>query len=409
MAEIKEYFIIAIRNIKTRRLRSWLTILGIVVGIFLVITLISLSSGLQNSIMKQLNALGGEIIMVMPGSLENLMMTMAGGQKLSKEDIQAVKDIRNVDVALQTDQKSQFVRFNNIQKSVYLIGLPFDEGKDFFTNFQGWDLREGDWPTPGKRELIAGSIVAGEDFFGEELHAGDTLVVNGRKFKVKGILHSVGSREDDTAIYVDWPIYQEVTGDRTGDAFAIMVKPKEGILPDDLAEEIEEVLDEVRKRKRGEDVSDFSVMTSEKMGSIVGGVMGAIQAAVFLFAAISIFVGGLSITNAMYTAVRERTREIGVMKAIGATNKAIITIFLIESGIIGLVGGAGGVIFGLTVAKIVEYYAKGDSAFGLEAYISPQLIIFGLLFSFFVGCMAGYFPARRAAKLKPTEALRSYE
>jgi len=409
METVKEYFKIGVRNIRTRKLRSWLTILGIVVGIFLVIALISLSSGLQNSIMKQLNALGGDIIMVMPGSLENIMMTMAGGQKLSKEDIQAVKEIRNVDVALPTDQRSQFVRFNNIQKSVYLIGMPWDEGKDFLTNFQGWDLKEGTWPSPGKRELIAGSIVAGENFFDKELHAGDTLIVNGRKFKVKGILHSVGSREDDTAIYVDWPVYQEIIGDRSGDAFAIMVKPKEGVSPDDLAEEIEEALGEVRKRKRGEDVSDFSVMTSDKMSSIVGGVMGAIQAAVFLFAAISIFVGGLNIMNAMYTAVRERTREIGVMKAVGATNRAIVTIFLIESGIIGLVGGAGGVIFGLTIAKLVEHYAKGDTAFGLEAYISPQLIIFGLLFSFIVGCASGYLPARRASKLKPTEALRSYE
>jgi len=409
MAEIKEYFKIGLRNIKTRQLRSWLTILGIVVGVFLVVALISLSSGLKNSIMKQLNALGGDTIMVMPGSLDNLMMTMAGGQKLSKEDIQAVKEIRNVDIALPTDQRSQFIRFNNVQKSVYLIGMPWDDGKDFLINFQGWDLREGTWPTPGKRELIAGSIVADKDFFGRGLSIGDTVVVNGKKFKVKGILNSVGSRQDDMAIYVDWPIYQETTGDRSGDAFAIMVRAKDGVLPDDLAVEIEDVLDEIRKRRRGTDVSDFSVVTSEKMGSIAGGITGAIQTAVFLFAAISIFVGGLNIMNAMYTAVRERTREIGVMKAVGATNRAVITIFLIESGIIGLVGGSGGVIFGLIVAKLVEYYAKGDSAFGLEAYISPQLIIFGLLFSFLIGCISGYLPARRAAKLKPTEALRSYE
>jgi len=409
MAELREYFTIGVRNIKTRRLRSWLTILGIVVGVFLVVALISLSSGLKNSIMKQLNALGGDIIMVMPGSLDNLMMTMAGGQKLSKEDIQAVQDIRNVDVALPMNQKSQFIRFNNIQKSIYLVGMPWNKGKDFLINFQGWDLKEGTWPMPGKRELIVGSIVANEDFFGQKLSPGDTIVVNGRKFKVKGVLNSVGSRQDDMSVYVDWPIYQETTGDRSGDAFVIMVRPKDGISPDDLAEEIEDALSEIRKRRRGTDVSDFSVITSEKMGSIAGGITGAIQTAVFLFAAISIFVGGLNIMNAMYTAVRERTREIGVMKAVGATNRAVINIFLIESGIIGLVGGTGGVIFGLIVAKLVEYYAKGDSAFGLEAYISPQLIIFGLLFSFLVGSIAGYLPARRAAKLKPTEALRSYE
>lgn len=409
MAEVREYFRIAVRNIRTRRLRSWLTILGIVVGIFLVIALISLSSGLKNSIMKQIAALGGDVILVMPGSLDDPMMTFAGGGKLSKEDIQAVKEIRDVDVALPTDQKAEFVRFNNVQKTVFVIGMPWDEGREFLTNFQGWELEEGDWPSPGKRELLAGSLVADKDFFGKRVQAGDEIVVNGRKFTVKGILESIGSRSDDTSIYVDWPIYQEITGDRTGEAFAIMVKAKEGVSADKLADEIKVKLDEVRKRKRGEDVSDFSVITPEKMNSIAGGITGAIQAAVFLFAGISIFVGGLSITNAMYTAVRERTREIGVMKAIGATNKAIIFIFLIESGIIGLVGGAGGVTLGLVVAKLAERYAGGDNAFMLEAYISPQLIIFGLAFSFLVGCISGYLPARRAAKLKPTEALRSYE
>jgi len=409
MAKTKEYFKIGVRNIKTRKLRSWLTILGIVVGIFLVVALISLSSGLKNSIMKQLNALGGEVILVMPGSIEDPMMTFAGGAKLSKEDIQAVREVRDAEIVLPMDQRAQFVRFNNVQKSVFMIGMPWDEGRDFLTNFQGWDLAQGSWPSPGKRELIVGSLVANKDFFGKELKAQDEIVVNGRKFKVKGILKSIGNKSDDTSVYVDWQIYQEVTGDRTGEAFTIMVKPKDGVSPDDLAEEIEQALSEVRKRKRGEDVSDFSVITSEKMSSIAGGITGAIQAAVFLFAGISIFVGGLSITNAMYTAVRERTREIGVMKAIGATNKAIILIFLIESGIIGLVGGAGGVSFGLIIAKLAEHYASSGAGFALEAYISPQLIIFGLTFSFLIGCVSGYLPARRAAKLKPTEALRSYE
>ena len=409
MEKIKEYFKLATRNIRTRKLRNWLTILGIVVGIFLVVALISLSTGMKNSIMKQLNALGGEIILVTPGAIDDPMMTFAGGQKLSREDIRAVKEIRDVEVALPTDQQAQFMRFNNVQKSVFLVGMPWDEGMDFLTNFQGWSLQEGRWLYEGKRELIIGNLVADKDFFGRTLKASDTVVVNGRKLKVAGVLNSFGNRNDDTSVYVDWPIYQEITGQREGSAFVIMVKPKEGVSPDNLAEQIKEKLDEVRKRKRGQDVSDFSVITSEKMSSIAGGITGVIQAAVMIFAFISILVGGMGITNTMYTAVRERTREIGLMKAIGATNKAVITIFLIESGIIGLIGGAGGVSLGLIVAKLLEYYGKGNTAFALEAYISPQLIIFGLLFSFLVGCIAGYLPAHRAAKLKPTEALRSYE
>ncbi len=409
MEIIKEYFKLAIKNLKTRKLRSWLTIFGIVVGIFLVITLISLSAGIKNSILKQLNALGGDIIFVMPGAIDNPLTTFMGGQRLSEEDIQTVKKIKGVEIALPTSQKSQLMRYNNEQKSVFLTSFPWNEGKDFLSNFQGWSLAEGVWPSPGKRELLIGSLVAEKDFFGKRIKVGDTVAINGRSFKVVGILNSIGNKGDDTSVYLDTEVFQQVTGDRDGGALAIMVKAEEGVSPDELAAKIKSALEEVRKRKRGENVSDFSVLTSEKMGSIAGGILGVIQAAVMVFAAISILVGGLGIMNTMFTSVRERTKEIGVLKAIGAKNSAVISIFLIESGILGLIGGAGGVIFGLIVAKLIEGYSRASGAFLLEAYMPASLIIFGLLFSFLVGCLSGYLPARKAAKLKPTEALRSYE
>jgi putative ABC transport system permease protein len=108
----------------------------------------------------------------------------------------------------------------------------------------------------------------------------------------------------------------------------------------------------------------------------------------------------------MYTAVHERTREIGIMKAVGAKNKTITTIFLIESGIVGLVGGIGGEILGFGLAKTVELSLEIHPVFYLKASITPQLIIFGLAFSFLVGCISGFLPARKAAKLKPVDALR---
>ncbi|MBU1045948.1 ABC transporter permease [Patescibacteria group bacterium] len=409
MEAIKEYFKLAIKNLKTRRLRSWLTILGIVVGIFLVITLISLSGGIKNTILKQLNALGGDIIFVMPGAIDNPLTTFMGGQMLSEEDIQTVKKTKGVEVALPMSQKSQLMRYNNEQKTIFLTGFPWDEGKDFLSNFQGWNLSEGTWPSPGKRELLLGSLVAEKDFFSKRIKVGDTVTVNGKSFKVVGILNSIGNKGDDTSVYLDREVFQQITGDREGGALAIMVKAEEGVSPDELAARIKSELDEVRKRRRGEDVSDFSVLTSEKMGSIAGGVLGVIQAAVMLFAAISILVGGLGIMNTMFTSVRERTKEIGVLKAIGAKNSAVISIFLIESGILGLIGGAGGVIFGLIVAKLIEGYSRASGAFLLEAYMPASLIIFGLFFSFLIGCLSGYLPARKAAKLRPTEALRSYE
>jgi len=405
---IKQYFKIAVRNIKTRRLRSWLTIIGIVIGIFLVIALISLSSGLKNSMMKQLNALGGDIIFVMPGSSDNPLTAFMGGQVITKEDIQAIKKVKGVDIVLPTSQRAELMRFNNVQKSVFLAGMPWEEGKDFLTGFQGWSLAEGRWPLPGKRDIVIGSLVAEKKYFGREIKEGDKVVINGRTFNVVGILNSIGNQGDDSSVFLDMPIYRQVTGERSGDAMVVMVRVEQGADIDQVAGYIEDALEEIRKRKRGQDVYDFSVMTSEKMSNIAGGIMGAIQAAVFLFAGISILVGGIGITNTMFTAVKERTREIGVLKAVGAKNRDVISIFLIESGIIGLIGGTGGVMFGLIVAKVAEYYTK-SGAMQIEAYISLPLIFFGLFFSIIVGCVAGFLPARKAAKLKPTEALRSYE
>jgi putative ABC transport system permease protein len=409
MATIKEYFKLALRNLKTRHLRSWLTILGIVVGIFLVVTLISLSGGIKASIMGQLKALGGDVIFVMPGSLEDPVSAFMGGQELSETDIKAVKKIKGVDIVLPMSYRSKIMRYKNEQKTVFLTGIPWDEGVEVLSRFQGWSLAEGTWPRPGKRELLIGSVVAKENFFGREVRVGETAVIGGKTFKITGILNSLGSKSDDTAVYLDMEIFQQVTGDRDGGAQAMMVKIEDGASADTVAEAIEEELEEIRKRKRGEDVSDFSVLTSEKMGDVVGGIMGVIQTAVMLFAGIAILVGGLGIMNTMFTAVRERTQEIGVLKAVGAKNSAVIAIFLIESGIIGLIGGAGGVILGLVIAKGVEIYAQLHPIFYFEAYMPPALIIFGLFFSFLVGCFSGYLPAHRAAKLKPTEALRSYE
>ena len=407
---IRQYLSFALRNIRTRKLRNWLTILGIVVGIFLVVALISLSSGLKNSIASQLQALGGDVIFVMPGSMENMAMMMAGGQTLGEQDIDAIRRTRGTEVVLPVSQKAELMRYNGEQKAVFLQGMPWDEGKDFLSNFQGWRLGDGRWPFSGKRELVIGSLVSEKDFFGKRMEPGDKAVINGRTFNIVGVLESLGNQTDDSSVYLDLPIFKEVTGERKGEAMAVMVQVKEGHDTNEVAQEIKDALEEVRRRKRGEDVFDFSVLTSENMSDIAGGITGAIQAAVFLFAGISILVGGLGIMNTMYTAVRERTREIGVLKAVGARSKDVIMIILIESGIIGLIGGAGGVIFGLIVAKTVENYTlRGGTAFVIEAYMPFSLIFFGLFFSFLVGCISGYLPARKAAQLKPTEALRSYE
>ena len=145
------------------------------------------------------------------------------------------------------------------------------------------------------------------------------------------------------------------------------------------------------------------------MGEIAGDILAVIQFAVMGFSSIAIVVGGIGITNTMFTSVRERTREIGIMKAVGAKNSTVLSIFLIEAAVIGFIGGVGGTILGITFAKLIDAYGQVHPVFYFSASVTPTLIIFGLVFSFLVGGLAGFFPAKSAANLKPVEALRRYE
>ena len=408
MEQINEYFKIALRNLRTRSLRSWLTILGIVIGIFLIISLLSLSEGVKEAINEQMEAMGGDMIMVMPGSEENIMGMMVGGEVLEKQDIMAIEKTKGVESVLIMSYRGIVARYKEEAKMVFLTGLPWDESLELLERYQGWNLFEGRWPVSGKREVAVGKqwVI---DIFEEKVKVNQEIVMKGRKFKVVGILNSLGNKSDDSNIYLDIGLYQDLTGEKKGSARMAMVKIEQGLSPDEVAEDIKENLQETRKRISGEDIADFAVITSEKMIGVTNNILGIVQSAIILFASIAILVGGIGITNTMFTSIRERTREIGIMKAIGAKNSAVLTIFLIEAGIIGLVGGTGGIVLGIICAKIIELYTQANPLFYFSISISPGLILFGLAFSILTGCISGFFPARRAARLKPVEALRSYE
>jgi len=408
MEGVREYFEIAFKNLRTRSLRSWLTILGIVIGVFLIISLLSLSEGLKATITKQLKAMGGDMIMIMHGDESNIMMSFIGGGKIEKEDIEAIKRTEGVDKVLSMSYSGVVMRYKGEAKTLFLTGQSWQEAIDILRRFQGWSLSAGRWPIPGKNEVVVSQQVASGSFK-EKVRVNAEMTIKGRKFKVVGILNSLGSKMDDSMVYVDMSIYQNLTGEKKGSAQMTMVKIKEGLSANEVAENIKENLKKTEKKRAGNDISSFSVLTSEKMSGIAGNILGIIQLVIIIFASIAILVGGIGITNTMFTSVRERTREIGIMKAIGAKNSAVLSIFLIEAGTIGTIGGIGGTILGTLFAKIIEIYGQIHPLFYFSASITPGLILFGLCFSFLIGCLSGFFPARKAANLKPVEALRRYE
>jgi len=400
----KEYFKIAFKTIATRRMRSWLTTIGIVIGVFLIVSLLSLSQGLKNAVMQQLNMMGKDLITIMPGDITDVT-SMIAGLKLTTDDLDIIKKTEGVKTLVAMDYTSLTVRFDDKKKTTMLYGADWRADLDIFKNDMGWSVAEGRWPIPGKAEAIVGSIIAKDTFPG--LKVGNEITIKGRKFIVAGILNSVGSKQDDSMIGIDLSIYRSVSGERSGAKMA-MAKVKPDYLPETVANKLKSNLNENRKRQIGqkENESSYTVLTSATMANIVGNVMGLIQAVIIGFASIAIIVGGIGIMNTMYTSVSERTKEIGVMKAIGAKNRTIVAIFLIESGIFGLLGGLGGTLLGIIFAKSIEIYFQIHPLFYLKADVGLELILFSIAFSFLVGCISGYFPSKSASKLKPVDALR---
>lgn len=406
---MKEYFKLAFKNLKARQLRSYLTILGISIGVFLIITLLSLSEGLKQTVFAHLRMYGTNTLYIFPGSFEDLTSIFGvfmGRFEIENKTIEKIKKIEGVEIVIPFDYRAELVRYKNKVKPVLLFSYPRKEAQEVFKTDVGWRLIKGTWPKPGKKEVLVGKLVSIDIFPG--LEPGDKIYIKGREFLVTGILQSLGSRQDDSMIEIDLEDFREITGLRGGSPFAL-IKTKTNIDQDILVAKIKKVLKEEQKKKIGRDEMEFTVLTNEKVSSIASSILLIIQVLVGAFASIAVIVGGIGIMNTMFTSVRERTREIGIMKAIGAKNSEISLIFLIEASIMGLVGGFFGTLIGIFFAKLIEYYAQAKNYPLFRASITPQLLIFGLFFSLFVGCLSGFLPAKRAAKLRPVDALRYYE
>jgi len=253
-------------------------------------------------------------------------------------------------------------------------------------------------------KAVVGYSHAFGNMWDRPIQVGEKIVIEGKEFKIVGVMAKTGNPFDDQSIIVPKPILKEILNVEDEES-SITVKVAEGFEPADVGKEIERKL----RRSRGEkeDQETFRVSTAEQILEAFGNIFGIVQGVLVGIAAISLVVGGIGIMNTMYTSVLERTKEIGTMKAIGAKNSHILLLFLIESGLLGLVGGAIGAIIGIGFAKGGEYI--GRTALGtdlLQAAIDPSLLLGALAFSFVVGSLAGLLPAYQASKLKPVDALR---
>ncbi|MCK4670445.1 MAG: ABC transporter permease [Nanoarchaeota archaeon] len=391
---IKDYFIIAFKNLRERQLRSWLTIFGIIISVACIVSLISISSGLEASIKEQFIKFGSNRFYVMasggqPGFQEGLTMR-------DVETLEKIPDIGYVTPYLMIT--SAELKYSKQTSYGMLLAWPTEDSKERFEDYdltfsEGGAFREGQ-----KYVMILGSLAATETF-DKDVHLKSKIEIKDIKFEVVGILDSLGNRQDDSQIYIPIDTARELF-DKPDEVSFIDVTVKTGREIDAVADRARRALERRRKDE------NFEILTPTQILKFLSQTLGIIQAILVSIAAISLIVGAVGIMNSMYTSVLERTKNIGIMKSIGARNKDILLLFLLESGMIGFVGGVIGIILGYVASYGVAAFAASAGYSILKIYPSASLIIGGLFFAIFVGMLSGTLPSRRAARLRPVDALR---
>lgn len=406
---ILDYFRLAIQSIANRKLRSWLTMIGIFIGIAAVISLIGLGEGLRTAITSQFGFLGSDVISVQATGLGFAGPPGTGATEPLTDDLpKKIARIDGVEAAFGRKISSIQVEFNDNQKLGFIGTVPGGENRKIIEMMLNLKTDYGRL----LEDKDSNGIIVGNDYavekkmFGRVVSSGDKLILSGKQFQVVGILEKKGSFIFDSIILINEDAYDNLldADDGTYDLIAVKVKDEKEIPK--IREDIEKLLRKERNVKKGEE--NFEVSTPSQTLDALDSSLFAVTLFVYVIATISLLVGGIGILNTMYTAVIERTKEIGIMKAIGSTNQTIFALFFIEAGIMGLLGGIIGILLGLGIAYGLASVGRAflGSDF-IQAYVSLEIIIGSLLFSFILGTLFGTLPAMKAAKLHPVEALRS--
>jgi len=401
----KEFFLIALRNIRRRGIRSILTLLGIFIGIAAVVALISMGQGLQEAITGQFSNLGTDKLIIQNAGTGMGPPGSTSIKKLTDHDLKIIESVDGVEESIPRYLRVLTFEYNDVVEYDYATTVPDNQKQiDLITDTFNFGYESGRFIKSGER----GKAVLGHDFtndkYGKELVSGKKITLNGEEFEVVGIMNSASTFELNMVILINEEDFRRIVkiGDEI-DFVVVQVSSSSDI--EEVAEDIKIKLRKDRNEKEGEE--DFSVQTPTSAIESINTILNIVNLIIAGIAAISLLVGAIGIANTMYTSVLERTREIGVMKSIGAKNSDVLLIFLIESGLLGLVGGLIGAGIGLGMSFGAA--AIANSAFGseiLKVSFSFPLVLGAIGFSFFMGIISGVLPALQASKMEPVEALR---
>lgn len=407
---VLEIFKVALNNLSHQGIRSYLTLIGVIIGIAAIVTLIALGDGVNTAVKGQFEKLGANTLFVAPSSsgiASGRANPIGSSKNLKDSDIEKIRRIPEVSDVIAPIATSDVIEFKSEQATATIEGIEPKDAKSitetgFVEIAEGRNFKSGD-----VFSAAIGSSFADASVFKKKIRIGDRILIEGKSFKVIAIMKKNsqsfgGGPNVNSIVFLTEKGYRAVFP--KAEPMFMLVKTR---FTEDVPQALEKV-EKVFEKSYGKDQKDFTVISSEQILEKIGQVLGIIQLFLVGIAGISLLVGGIGIMNTMIMAVMERTREIGVMKAIGATNSLILQIFLLEAGFIGMAGGLIGITLGYFFAFIVGIIAN-LSGFALTVSINPILIIGALVFSMSVGMISGAYPARRASRLDPVDALRSGE
>ncbi len=407
---MKQLPLFVINNLRRRKLRSWLTIIGIIVGVLAIVSLMSLSQGLKDSITSEFDKLGAQKITI-DSKLNALGAETNKG--LTTDDIREIKKISDIQDVVGKINSGLIIKYNGESKFLTVTGYDITQMTEIFKQ-DNVELLKGRLPESQK----AKEIIMGYDFyvidvtsnntpnpmgfessaFKKKIDIGSEVEIDNEKYKVVGILKDTGNTQTNRNCYMPIETLRKITGASETSVDSIYAIAKDGKDVEVVGEKIKDKL----IKFRGEE--DFDITTPAKASKDREDMLNIVSIVVVGIASISLLVGGIGIMNSMYTSVLERRKEIGVLKAIGAKRQDILSIFLLEAGLIGLIGGVLGTIGGFLLAFGVNFIGN-QLGTNLAIAFNLNIVFIALGFSFILGLLSGFLPAYNASRQEAVDAL----
>ncbi len=398
----KESFLMAWASLIANKMRSILTMLGIIIGVAAVIALVSIGNGVKQDIQNSISSLGSNLLMVMPGAPRTPGVRPSQGsmKSLKVSDYEAISKLDGVKAASPYTANSYVTIYQSKNWTTTVSGVSSN-----FQDVNNWTMAEGRFISSKnvenrERVAVVGQTVVKNLFAGED-PVGKEIRVKNIPFRVIGVLNSkgngtMGNDQDDTIFIPYTTAMERVEGVDYLRMVYVVANDDNGI--DRLQSDIENLL-RVRHSIKDTNLDDFNIQNMKSIMETMEQTTGTLTLFLGAVAAISLVVGGIGIMNIMLVSVTERTREIGIRKALGATYFVIVTQFLIEAVVISLMGGLIGIALGIGASKLIGL------ASGMSTVISVPTIVLSFAFSMAIGLVFGIYPARKAAKLNPIDAL----